>query len=342
MINFKRLDEVAVYDMYGQPLNYYVQDGFVFTLSFIRNDGLIFDRLLIRNPSSVDAADHFNYPASDKSLEEHIQFTNEHQIEKAEIIAESLEFITQCPSLRDVYIIPASTAKDNFDYSPLYEMPCLRHAGCPTEYIGDKGKKHHTTIDLSRINGLTRATIRNKRDQNFNHASDLKEITMYQCKDYKTLDSVCSGIDLKRLELIRCNTQSLQGIEQLNHLEELSMEEMRSLEDIAHLEKIAGSLKLLHINNCPKINSYTFLHKMTNLESLSLNGGTTLPDLSFLDAMPKLEMFCFSFKIADGDLTRCLQIPYVNSKVDRRNYNLKNQQLPKNECKYINNAYLKK
>ena len=45
--------------------------------------------------------------------------------------------------------------------------------------------------------------------------------------------------------------------------------------------------------------------------------------------MNHLKTFTFSMRIKDGDLTPCLNVPYVWSAKNRKEYNLKDKDLPK-------------
>ena len=58
-------------------------------------------------------------------------------------------------------------------------------------------------------------------------------------------------------------------------------------------------------------------------------GQNELPNLDFLGKLPKLKTFTFSVKVKNGDLTPCLGIPYVYSAKNRKEYNIKDRNLPK-------------
>lgn len=102
---------------------YILRDGFVFTsITYPTN---IYDAIVIKYPCNVPCLSP-RVEASTHCLEEQISFINKYKIEKALIIAENIDFIIQCPTLKYLRIIPADSAGNNFDYSPLYEMPELK------------------------------------------------------------------------------------------------------------------------------------------------------------------------------------------------------------------------
>ncbi len=104
----------------------------------------------------------------------------------------------------------------------------------------------------------------------------------------------------------------------------------RSLKDISALSKVKKTLKALRIENCSKIEDFSVLAELENLELLELSGSNTLPSLSFIKSMKNLKTFVFNMNVEDGDLTPCLNLSYVYSEKNRKNYNLKDKDLPKN------------
>ena len=67
-------------------------------------------------------------PRCTKPLEEQIEYIRQHNIKKAIVVAENIEFLRQCPSLEYLKIIPSDTVS-TFDYSPLYDLPNINMLG---------------------------------------------------------------------------------------------------------------------------------------------------------------------------------------------------------------------
>lgn len=105
----------------------------------------------------------------------------------------------------------------------------------------------------------------------------------------------------------------------------------RCLEDIHALEKVKSSLRILRIENCPRIKDFSVLGTLENLERLNLFGSNELPDLSFLKTMKNLKTFGFNINVRDGDLSPCTKLSYVYSERNRKHYNLKDAELPKKQ-----------
>ena len=301
-------------------------DGFVFTsLSEPTN---VFNAIVIRNPTNCDCSSP-KLAFSNKSLDEHIDYIKKHNIKKAVIIAEDISFITECQTLEMIKIIPAKTAQSMFNYSPLYKMKNISFLDCPT--VDEcSGKKLSTVIDCSRIHGLRELWVRDEGMQNFYHLESLEILHILNRKKVLNLEKISTNTNLTKLCCMFCGFHSLSGIENLHKLQCLELSYCRSLYDISGLSEISDVLLTLDIENCPKITDFSVLTTLENLEILSLFGTNELPNLSFLENTKKIKIFCFSINVGDGNLSPCLKLPYVYCKKNRKHYNLKDCNLPKN------------
>ena len=263
------------------------------------------------------------------NIEKYVEYINEKRIEQAEIVMPNLEFLKRCPTLKKLYIIPSYNATKDFDFSPLYEMGEIESLHCINQY-GER-MQHYAIIDYSKIHGLKELSLdANCASKNFNKIESLKTLRIggFLGKN-KDLTDLFSSVVLDTLELNECKEQSLEGIEKSKKLQCLYINYNRSLKDIKALGKVKETLRALRIRNCPKIEDFSILKELENLEMLELYGNSSLPDLSFLQSMKKLKSFIFDFNIEDGDLTKCLGLEYVYCSRGRKHYNLKDSDLPK-------------
>ena len=263
-------------------------------------------------------------------MQEHIEFINQYQIEQALIIAENIDFITKCPSLKHLRIIPADSACDNFDYSPLYEMPQIKSLQCPTIY-GLK-EEYSTSIDCAKIKGLEQIHIANERYENYNTVKTLTGLSFSHYRESDLMKAFSSSV-LNTLSIFQSRIKTLDGIQKSPNLQCLYLYYNRTLTDIDALKKVKGSLKALRIENCPQINDFSVLGYLENLELLELSGRNQLSNLNFIKTMKNLKTFIFSMNVMDGDLSACLNLSYVHCQKSRKHYNLKDNQLPKG--KYV-------
>lgn len=316
--------EVNVFDFY-HCIN---RQGFQFTA--VAGPANILDAIVVRAPENCDCWCP-KKSFSSHTLGEHIAFINAHKLEKACVIAEDLSFITQCPTLKYLEIIPANSAPDNFDYSPLYRMPEIRFLNCATNY-GGSAEPLHTVIDYSKVHGLRKLFVAGSGNRNYHMVPTLEELYIHSDTSWFDLQHLKGCPNLKSLCLTQCATGTLEGIQNLPSLQQLCLDYCRRLKDISELKYIPA-LRWLSIENCPRIDDFVCLQELKSMEYLYLHGKNKLPSLDFLKAMKKLRVFTFSMDICSCDLTPCLAVAYAECMKGRRQYNLKNKDLPKNKLR---------
>lgn len=269
----------------------------------------------------------------DKSLEDYQAYINKYGIDKAEIIMPDLRILQLCPSLKYLRIFPSLYAPEGFDFSPLYELHEVKSLHCRNVY-GPRGK-YSSEIDYSKIHGLVKLSVDvNKKVFNFNKVDTLKSLSVGSFKGASRdlTDMFCSQ-ELDTLEIQQCGIYSLNGIETSRKMQCVYLYYNRSLSDISALSRVKGTLRALHIMNCPKIQDFSVLGELENLEMLDLQGNNSLPSLDFLKNLKNLKTFIFNMNVLDGDLSPCLNLSYVYSVRNRKHYNLKDCELPK--VKYV-------
>ena len=304
---------------------YISREGFHFTS--ITNPHNVYDAIIIKYPHDVPC----NSPrinGSSKSLEEHIEFINNYKIEKAMIISDNIDFIVNCPTLKYLSIIPADSSKDKFDYSPLYKMPQIKSLRCKTIY-GSR-EELSTCIDCAKINALENIHITNSGYENFNSVLTLTSLGLTNyCKN--DLSEAFESSQIDTLSIFQSRITTLDGIEKSQKMQCVYLYHNRILKDIDSLRKIKGSLKALRIESCPKIDDFSVLGELENLEFLSLYGSNELPNLNFIKKLKNLKTFVFNMNVQDGDLTPCLNLSYVYCDRNRKHYTHKDKDLPKGE-----------
>lgn len=321
MINFE--ETITDYSIIAQ--RYILREGFVFTA--VTFPGVVYDAIVIKYPRDVPCFSP-RMAGSAHSLEEHIDFINKYKIEKALIIANRIDFITKCPTLKHIRIIPADSAGNEFDYSPLYEMPEIKSLHCSTVY-GFK-EEFSTSIDYSKVAGIEDFSVSGLGHKNYNIIKTLKSLGVSGYNKDDLTDMFSSSI-LDTLTLIQCKVKSLEGLQRSKKMQCLYLYYNRSLQDITSLRKVKKTLRALRIENCPKIDDFSVLGELENLELLELSGNNSLPDLSFLKTMKNLKTFIFSMNVLDGNLIPCLTLSYARSLKNRKHYNLKDADLPKGQ-----------
>ena len=240
-----------------------------------------------------------------------------------------LNILKFCPGLKYLRICLSYNASINFDFSPLYDMKEVKLLSCQNRY-GSR-EQYLSEIDYSRVHGIAYLCIGvNRSTLNYNKIETLKSLSVsgFKGRNYDLTDLFCSE-ELDTLEMVQCGINSLNGIEISNKMQCLYLRYNRSLQDISALNRVRGTLKALRIENCPKIQDFSVLGELENLELLELTGSNVLPSLDFLKRMKSLKTFVFSVNVLDGDLSPCLGLSYVYSEKDRRHYNLKDADMPR-------------
>ena len=223
---------------------------------------------------------------SRRTLEEHIQYIQENQLEKVYVVAEDISFLRQCPSITSAKIIPAYSAA-KFDYSPLYDMPNLKELNCQTVYGYKDALK--AEVDYSHFPSLHNVYASGaKGHHNLESVKGLRHLYLGQGQP---ASKALTGFDfskLTKLDLCQSPIRSLSGIEQATCLQNFSLSYCRSLEDVAALASIGESLTSLEIESCGRIKDFSWLYRLPNLENLVLFGSNMLPNLGFLKSMQNL------------------------------------------------------
>ena len=266
------------------------------------------------------------FPFFEHSIDSYISFINKHHLEKALVITNDISFLTECPTLKYLWIVPADSADCNLDLSPLYNHPKLLYLYCHTEYGYNFGK--HCTVDYSRINGLEKVQMSGEGHFNIDSVKTLKTLTVARSKEKDLFGLFCSS-ELDALQVVDSSIESLNGAERSDKLLHVELMYNRRLRDISALKYNRKTLKSLVIRNCAKIEDFSILESLENLEQLAIYGSNSLQSLSFLNSLRKLKVFGFDVNVVDGDLTPCMSIPRVYCARQRKHYNLKEKDLPK-------------
>ena len=268
------------------------------------------------------------YLRSRKSLAEHIALIRDNGITDVIAVAEDIGFLKQCETIECLRVHPAITSQ-NFDYSPIYELPRLKWLQCETSY-GEKGE-YISSIDYSRFPNLKwLSIIGSKGHLNVQKADNV--VSLFFDEAFPKSADLKNVIPTKNLEMFsitRASIRSLEGIDAAKKLKKLELYYNRSLTDISALAALKDSLVSLTIEKCGRIHDFSVLKELSNLECLILKGSNTIPDLKFLLQLPKLKHLHITMNVADGDMHWCQNVPYVKIQ-NRKHYSHKDSEMPQN------------
>ncbi len=300
----------------------YIDDFFMRELDILGKK----DTLVIHNPpDSIVIAPTFL--KSRKSLNEHIAYIQSNNIKKVIVIAEDIQFLSECPDLEYIWVLPAIGVK-NFDYSPVYELPNIKWLRCET--VTGLNDEQVANVDYSKFKEVRGLSINNHKGHcNVVQATKVKSLSL-ECgyPNGNDLQNSFSGEELRNLSVCQSPITSLSGIEVSRHLRRLELSYNHKLTDISSLENLKETLVYLEIDMCGKIKDFSVLETLHNLEYLILKGSNSLSDLSFLNNMPKLRYLHLTMNVQDGDLSMCELLPYARIQ-NRKHYSHKVKDLPK-------------
>lgn len=169
--------------------------------------------------------------------------------------------------------------------------------------------------------------------------SSLNFINLSQCVSLRTLKvrnwnendlAMISGlVKLDSLDLTFGKVKSLKGIEKTS-IQCLTLSYLRNLLDISSLV-LCPNLKALRIDHCSNMTDYeNILSKLNNLVLLCITEGKgSFHNLKFIEFLKNLQFFVTDYNILDGQIDLLKKLPYSSILQDRRHYNLKDSELPR-------------
>ena len=316
-------------DLYN---HFVMRDGFVFTSICDPTD--VYDAIVIRYPETARCYSPI-VGVSSRSIDEHIRLINQNKLCKALIIAEKLDFLDRCPTLTHLEIVPAFNINGNLDLTQLYKQPKIQYLNFPRQSglkINGIKEGKRGPIDFSNIIGLEELSFEVSKTDSASHPiHSLKKLSISKFKSNTSepLQGLFDGGQMSDIDFTQCNLTSLKFLKNCTTLSDVSINYDRAFSDLLELYDFRDTIEHLSIYNCSKIINFGVISNFYHLLSLHLWGSNQVSDLSFLRELNQLKIFTFDMNVINGDLSFCLNIPYVYSAKDRRHYNYKDAQLPK-------------
>lgn len=273
----------------------------------------------------------------DLRLDELVKYIQDRSINKAYVQHFSeFSFLLQCQSLEHIAIelrMPFN------DYSQLKRKTKIQYDLSPLEQLSGLlsldlrenercGSKAQAKIDICKLPLLQQYSGDFRFTNNLFQGINLRSLRLIHL-DHTDFSELSHLINLDTLHLSFSKMESLKGCSSLSKLQCLYLHNNRSLTDISDLRYVSQSLKALRIENCSNIQDYSVLQRLNNLELLELSGKASIPDLSFIRNMPNLKTLLLSVNVLDGDLSLCDKLTWVYSEYNRKHYNRKDRELPK-------------
>lgn len=237
----------------------------------------------------------------------------------------ALKKIQFFPNVKRLILSPGMLCPNDLHYLEGLDIEALL-----LEYDSDCEDAY--TIDVGMFPNLRFLSARSEYD--FCSANECKHLVTLKVSHWNNCNlQSLSGSHIMALSIGSGKLKSLSGIESLPNLRSLSISYQRQLSSSSAL-KGAALLESLEIEKCGRLN-FPDLPVLPNLEFLALFGGKETASLSFLDNYPKLKYCYLDFPIRDGDLTSLSKIKHGVVLQDRRNFSLRNSELPKTSEPFV-------
>lgn len=242
-------------------------------------------------------------------------------------------FLSVCPSIEHVLVNlrhPQSRIDQpgiTYDY-PVEPFYALRNLRSLIMINTELPQSHtHFSLDLNMFPRLCQYQGEYQYVSSLESAASLQTLWLDQYPG-QNLAAFHRLENIDMLQLSTAKLRNLYGIASFKNLRSLTLSYCRTMCDITELTSVKSTLKFLRIEKCSKINDFSSLATLENLEYLILDCNQEIADLSFIFSMKKLKVFAFSVRVSSGDLTPCLSIPLVYCNKAYRNYNLRPNDLP--------------
>jgi len=296
-----------------------------------------FEFAALHAPLNVKDAIILRYECNDEQLD-YILNNNMQKVFLWRVV--DTRFMMKCSEIKHVhYDVPFLFSDLESDFSENDFEECSYGIRTATQLKGlaiyDDEDRINTKykIDLSNLINLEQFSGSYLLVNNLERLVSLKTIALRKFNK-ENLESLYKLNNIDTLDLTLSKIKSLSGIENLNNMQCLYLYYNRNLCDISALSLVKNTLKTLVIENCPKIMDFSVLNELEELEHLRLLGKNDIPDLSFLRNMKKLKTLIISMNVVDGDLSLCLDIPYVFIQKGRKHYNYSDKHMRKEKEEY--------
>lgn len=171
-------------------------------------------------------------------------------------------------------------------------------------YFGGVGTNYTGRLDFKNLSHLEYLTFNwdQKKFQHFEVLTKLHEVRIWRWSD-EGMHMMQKLIDLKKIELnYSRKLESLQGIENLKSLKRLDIYSAPNLRDINDLGLIKNSITNLNFEHCPKIEDFSVLESLQNLETFVIQKSAPMQSVQFIKNLKNLRYAYIGTEVLDGNI----------------------------------------
>ncbi len=169
-------------------------------------------------------------------------------------------------------------------------------------------------VDLSKLKGLKSLEYYwgTKNFQSVLEHKGIEHLIIYGAKaqDLSIFQDMSS---LKRLDIVRGQFESLNGVEDIPNLRAIKLNDMTKLVDVSALNELPN-LIYLGLANCNKVQLAQSYSGLKQLKELSLLKQKNVQSLEFVASIPNLEVLkVFEMSLKGGDLSFLTKMKHLKS-----------------------------
>ncbi|MDJ0613671.1 MAG: hypothetical protein QNJ29_08315 [Rhizobiaceae bacterium] len=227
------------------------------------------------------------------------------------------EVVERFPYLTRIFVAPEMTHLDSLEKCRILKSLQIGKRGGPV------------TLDLSKIKTLEVFSF-GCDHSNINFES--KSITEIYASSpsFNDLSFLSACPELQELHLFDAKLETLKGIENFKSLHTLRMINCRKLTSLEQLKGIAETLKHLELDRITKNLDLNAIEQLKNLETLTIEGIGSIPDIQFCKALQKLRSITLSrVNVLDGKLRILMDLAKLERSffTNKPHYDLKEKDL---------------
>lgn len=205
----------------------------------------------------------------------------------------SIEFLQRLPWLKGLWIVD-----DEIDFSLINS--CINLEFLSINYTKvSKGK-----INFQNLSKLKALSMNYYTPSNMANIEELMNLTyLYFSRwPYKDLKYISGNSKLQNLILDFSKFENLNGIEDFKQLKKLKVYSAPNLKSIDQIKPLTSILENVYFELCPKIERYTVVDLMYNLESFYIARSAPIHSVQFLKSTPKLRYAYIGVEVIDKDI----------------------------------------
>ena len=230
-----------------------------------------------------------------------------------------LEWLKECSFIDQVHLF---CYEDNFELKGLHYLKDMKLLN-----LNVTAKKMSQELDFGYFSKLQNCSLDwNPKMENLFNCITLQRLSLRKFKG-KNLKGIDNLSNLNELLINNSLIEGLIGLEGLA-INSLKLSYLKKLETLNGINTLVESLKILELENCPKIEKIDYMEVLSNLQKLGLNNCKQIDSLKPIQNLNKLQQFDFwgNTSILDGDMSPCIGIRKVAFE-NRKHYNYKNEEI---------------